>query len=132
MGIVRVSARTNLCQLTVQMNDVTASGTFVKVIYILRDNSHIETLLQFSQQLMSAIRFHFQQLLPSFIIEVDHQCRVSLVSLGCSHLLHRIFIPQTTRIAKGTDSTLGTHARTRQYYHILHNHSSFNFNDIQM
>ena len=132
MRVIRVSAGADLCQLTMQVNDMAASCPFVQIIYILGDNRHIEILFQLRQQFMSAIRLHFQQLFPSFIIEVNHQCRITLVSFGSSYLLHRIFIPQTARIAKCTDSTLGTHARTCQYYQILHNRSSLLFKDIQM
>ena len=125
MGIIRIPTGTYFCQFTMQMNNMTASGSFVQIINVLRYHRYSEILFQLRQQFMSAIRLHFQQLFPSCIIEVNHQCRITLISFGSSYLLHRIFIPQTARITKRTDSTLGTHTGTRQYYQILHNRSSF-------
>ena len=110
-----------------QMNNVATSGAFMQIINILCHHRYMETFLQFRQQLMSTVRFHLQQLFPAFIIEINHQSRVPLITFRSSHLLHRIFIPQTARIPKCTDPTLGTHTGTRQNYQIFHYYSSFFF-----
>ena len=50
------------------MKNVAASGAFMQIIYILCHHRYMETFLQFRQQLMPTVRFHLQQLFPTFIV----------------------------------------------------------------
>ena len=93
-----------------QMNNMTATGPFVQVVNVLGHNCYLEIFLQFGQQFMPAIRFHFQQLLAAFIIEMGHQFGVACITFGSGYLFYRITIPQSSCITKGTDATLSAHS----------------------
>ena len=107
------------------MDDVRASGTLMQIIHILRNHRHVEVLLQFGKSDVPRIRLYIEQLLAAFIIEVNNQLRVAYISLGTGNLHHRIFVPQSARITKRTDTTLGTHSGTGQNDQVLHTKSPF-------
>ena len=97
-----------------QMNDVRTSRTLVQIVHILRNYRHIKVFLQLGKPCMSCIRFHIKQLFTAFVIEVNHQLRITYIPFGTGYLHHRIFIPQSACITKRTNATLGTHSSTGQ------------------
>lgn len=103
-----------------QVYHVRTAGTLVQIIYVLGDDRYIEIPLQVGNAQMPGIRHHIEQLLATFVIEINDQFRITCISLGSCHLLHRIFVPQSTRITECADTALGAHTGTRQYDQVLH------------
>ena len=119
--IVGVATGADLGQLAVQVDNVRAACAFVQVINVLRHYGDVEVFLQSRHSPMSLVGLHFEQLTAALVVEVDDQFGIARIAFGRGHLLHRITVPQPARIAERTDTTLGTHACTRQNNQILHN-----------
>ena len=70
-----------------------APRPLVQIIYVLGDDRYIENPFQVGNTQMPGIRHHIEQLLATFVIEINDQFRVTCIPLGSRHLLHRIFVP---------------------------------------
>ncbi len=93
MRIIRVAAGTNLRQFPMQVYHPRAPRPLVQIIYVLSDDRYIENPFQVGNTQMPGIRHHIEQLLATFVIEINDQFRVTCIPLGSRHLLHRIFVP---------------------------------------
>ena len=78
--IVGIVARTHLSQLAMQVYDVMTAGTFVQIVNVLRNDSHIEILFQFSAENVTLVGFDFEQLLAALVVKMDNQFRIGHVA----------------------------------------------------
>lgn len=75
-----------------QVYHVRTAGTLVQIIYVLGDDRYIEIPLQVGNAQMPGIRHHIEQLLATFVIEINDQFGLRAYPSGVA-LLHRIFVP---------------------------------------
>ena len=99
-------------QFAMQVEDISAAGTLMKVIHVLRDNLHIVETLQLSQQLMSKAWLCIKHLLAAQVVELGNKFRIPCPPLGRGNIFHFVLFPKTSAISEGTDTALGTHAGT--------------------
>ena len=95
-----------------QVDDLRGTGHLMEVVHVLRDNRHVVLLLQLSHQPVPLIGFHTPALLAEHIIEIGHECRISLPAFVGGHLCHGIVLPKTIGIAESLQSALHRHACT--------------------
>ncbi len=117
--VIRITRRTHLRQLTMQVNHLRRTCFLVQVIHILGDDRHIVVLLQFGNQPMPLVRFCSIQFLAQSVIKFRHQCGVALPSLVCCHILYREILPETVIAAERLKTTLHRHSGTRQKHQFL-------------
>ena len=98
------------------------SGTLVQVIYILSDNLHIVKTLQFCKKFMSQAWLNIKHLLATLVIKLCNEFWITLPPLWSGNILNPILLPQSSAIAEGADTALGTHAGTGKDYDFLSLH----------
>lgn len=78
-----------------KMNNLCTSSTFMKVIYILRYDSHFMFFLQFCNKSMCHIRFYLREFLPSHIIEVQTLLWFIIKTICACKVLELFLCPQS-------------------------------------
>ena len=93
-----------------QMNDMRGTGTLMEIIHILRDDSHLVVILQFSYHPVGFIRLYLRKLLPPEIVEV--KTLLSVVVKGiCACQICPLFVrPQAVLATESAESAF--HADT--------------------
>lgn len=73
-----------------QVQNIGRPGTLVQIVYILRDDTHIEVLFQVYQPAVAGIWFGGKQFLAAFVVELVYQCRIAGKAIGTGHVHHGI------------------------------------------
>lgn len=81
---------THIVQLPMQVQNIGRPGTLVQIVYILRDDTHIEVLFQVYQPAVAGIWFGGKQFLAAFVVELVYQCRIAGKAIGTGHVHHGI------------------------------------------
>ena len=82
LGFSLFSEDVTFGEFTMQVYHVSATGSFVQVIYILCDDGDIVPLFQFGQKMMSLIGYGMQQLFSTLIIEVQYDFWIFIKGSG--------------------------------------------------
>ena len=98
------------------MHNLGAAGAFVEVIDILGDDTHVEMLLEFMQDLMGAVGLYSTELAAAFVIELMYERRIAAETVGTRHIHHRIVLPQTVGVAEGLYAAFGTDTGSCRYH----------------
>lgn len=113
---------THIVQLPMQVQNIGRPGTLVQIVYILRDDTHIEVLFQVYQPAVAGIWFGGKQFLAAFVVELVYQCRIAGKAIGTGHVHHGIIFPQTSGVTEGGDAAFGAHSGAcgyDQFFHIM-------------
>jgi len=121
-------------QFSVHMDDIAATGPFMKVVNILGDQQHFtgEFRFQSGQGQVGGIGLHCvaQQLLATQIIELVHQAGIGGETFRGGDILNAVFFPQAIGSAKGFNPRLGRNTRPGEYDYSLVLLSHFPFRHL--
>ncbi len=84
-----------------KVHDLLAASALVKVVDVLGDHTHLESLLQGSDCQVSRVRLGRMHLGATFIVEAKDQFGVPMPSLGRGHLFDSVLFPEAIAIPKG-------------------------------
>ena len=83
-----------------KVHDLLTASALMKVVDVLSDHMHLESLLQGSDRQMSCVRLGRKYLGAALIIEAKDQFRVPIPSLGRGHLFDSVLLPEAIAIPK--------------------------------
>ena len=104
-----------LHDLAVKMDHLVAARPLVQVVDVLRDDPHVEVLLQGRETVMALIRLGGEDLFPALVIKIEDKARIGPESLGRGDILHPIMLPKTVRVPEGRDTAFGAHPGAGQH-----------------
>ena len=104
-----------LHDLAVKMDHLVAARPLVQVVDVLRDDPHVEVLLQGRETVMALIRLGGEDLFPALVIKIEDKTRIGPESLGRGDILHPIMLPKTVRVPEGRDTAFGAHPGAGQH-----------------
>ena len=107
-------------QFSVKMEDIGTARPLMKIIHILRYHIDIEIILKRSDGTVCVIGSYPFELMPPYIIEVEHQARILVPALDGRDLLRVVIVPQTAIVTERADSALGAHTGACQNYKLFH------------
>ena len=119
LGFSLFSEDVTFGEFTMQVYHVSATGSFVQVIYILCDDGDIVPLFQFGQKMMSLIGYGMQQLFSTLIIEVQYDFWIFIKGSSTCYLHRIILLPQPIIISECGQSALCTNASSSKYNYLL-------------
>lgn len=104
-----------LHDLAVKMDHLVAARPLVQIVDVLRDDPHVEVLLQGRETVMALIRLGGEDLFPALVIKIEDEARIGPKSLGRGDILHPIMFPKTVRVPEGRDTAFGAHPGAGQH-----------------
>ena len=111
---------TALHQLAMQVKHVLCPRLLVQIIDILRDDLHIELVLEGGHEFVAFVGFAVLELATQHIVEVEANLGLTEPGIVGTHLFHTVVFPKSVTIAEGRYSALGAHAGTGQKYDSFH------------
>src|SRR5690606_25823096 len=100
-------------EFAMQVQNVSTSGTFVQVVYVLGNNGNIKVIFKFGNYGMCLIWDNLKKLLPAFVVKIEYQRRVFEPAFGRSHFHYIMTLPKAACITKRFYSAFGTNTGTR-------------------
>jgi hypothetical protein len=102
-----------------KMQYLSAPGSFMKVIYILGDNTNLKIFLEPYEGTMGFIGPGFKQLPASLIVKVKYQFGISGKAFRRGNTHHVMALPQAIRIPESFQAAVCTHPCPGKYYNFL-------------
>jgi hypothetical protein len=88
------------------MQQAPGSSSLVEIVYVLGDNKQLtfKFLLEARERRVGGVGFYIArvQLLPTTIVKMFNQFRVTFITFRSGHILDMMFFPQTILIPEGT------------------------------
>ncbi|MCE3260372.1 MAG: hypothetical protein K0S12_2013, partial [Bacteroidetes bacterium] len=88
-----ISCAPGFHDLAVEMKDLFASGAFMEVIYVLRNNVNVKILLKVGDEFVSGVWFCFHHLLPSLVVEFEHEGSIIRPRVEGGHIFNAVLLP---------------------------------------
>ena len=102
------------CQFAVYVKNVCRARTLVERVDVLRDHDDVELRLERRDGQVCGIGLRCPCLRAPLVVELEHERGILAPALGTGEVLPGVLAPQSGRIAKGWQATLGGKAGARE------------------